>query len=274
MNSYIIEHRVRTLANLYGDRLEHGGFEFREWDNVWPPCGAWIARREMQATSALEAINQFRPELWPTLDRIATVSQCYTLAETQSFLIIRQNDNDERIFFLRYVRDRSPSPLGLLDDQRKALKKLEALGDKMHALSFLRDATNAPPSYARLAMLLSTLEALAGERPVAPCPDNDSPRRAEEGEMRRTDMKFIKNKILKDNKLYSNLYHSGPRLRHALAHGREVDLKAHAGNNIDYLDAIYKFILRFINETCDPARPKSLGEVQGLRFVYDVTEGY
>jgi hypothetical protein len=86
MNKYLIEHKIRTLAELWDKPFEHEGFEFRQWDFAVAEgsCGdAWIARKGIEASSAQQAINTFRSDLLPIVDKVAFVSQCYTTSWRQ-----------------------------------------------------------------------------------------------------------------------------------------------------------------------------------------------
>ena len=67
--------------------------------------------------------------------------------------------------------------------------------------------------------------------------------------MRRTNMNLIKKEILKDEELWKPLYYSGPRLRHALAHGHKIDLNEKKYQDIDYIDRVYKAIVAYLNAT-------------------------
>ncbi|MFB3046392.1 MAG: hypothetical protein ACE10A_08830, partial [Acidiferrobacterales bacterium] len=89
MNTYLIEHKIRTLAKLWKP-CTHDGYEFRQWDFTGPdgPIGdAWITRKTIDASTVVDAITGFRVELFRLLDRIAFISQCFTSAEFESFLI-------------------------------------------------------------------------------------------------------------------------------------------------------------------------------------------
>jgi hypothetical protein len=243
MNAYLIAHKIRTLAEIWSEApFSHGGFEFRQWGFAWsvgrPQARAWIAKREMCATSWIEAITAFRADLFRIVDRIAAVSQCHTTASTESFLVLRKNDNSERIFLLKYSRVRPPVPLVFNEQSVEALNKLDALGDKLHALEYLREATASTTFLTRLIMLLATLEALAGEKPS-------------KGNRRKTDKDFIKNEILKDDALYNRLYETGTRLRHAIAHGHKLDLTEDVRLGIDYVGQVYMAIIAYLNDHFD-----------------------
>jgi hypothetical protein len=190
MNTYLIEHKIQTLAAIWSDKpFVHGGYEFRQWEfgrsSFRPQEKAWIAKREMCATSWIEAINAFRADLFRIVDRIAAVSQCHTMASAESFLVLRKNDNPELIFLLRYSRARQPVPRAFNEQSVEALDKLDALGDKLHALEYLREATASTTILTRIVMLLATLETLAGEKPPI-------------GNRRMTNTDFIKNDPYQD----------------------------------------------------------------------------
>jgi hypothetical protein len=265
MNTYRIEHKIRTLAEIWSEEpFSHGGYEFRQWgfggSSFRPQGQAWIAKREMCATSWMEAINTFRADLFRIVDRIAAVSQCHTMASAESFLVLRKNDNPERIFLLRYSQARQPVPLAFNEQSVEALDKLDALGDKLHALEYLREATASTTFLTRIVMLLATLEALAGEKPPI-------------GNRRMTDTDFIKNEILKDDALYNRLYVSGTRLRHAIMHGHKLDLTEDVHFGIDYVERVYTAIVRYLNDRFDlTINTKVIGPQRTPYGNYELTE--
>ena len=110
MNDYVIEHRISTISNLWEQFTFHG-FVFRPWQinpGDRPVGDSWIARKTVQALAAQEAINAFRAELLPIVDKIAFVSQCHTSADYESLFIQRENGNPEGAFFFRFYAERRP----------------------------------------------------------------------------------------------------------------------------------------------------------------------
>ena len=133
MNEYLIEHKIDTLADLLDQRFDYDGFQFRQWDfNITNGSlgDAWIARKIVTAESVQDAINMYRASLFPIVDRIVFISQCSGLAEFGSFFILRQNNNEARIFFFRFIESASGVPLQFNATEQAALRSLEAIENR------------------------------------------------------------------------------------------------------------------------------------------------
>ncbi len=239
MSLYHIEHRITTVAELY-DRFEFRGFTLAPWkyDPVSGTCGdAWCVIKAIEAENVDEAFLTFRRELLSIVDRIAFVSQCYTVAEQDPYLVIRINDNERRQLFFRYSEERPVTPLMFMDEEKNALEALEAYKDKGDVFRYLREATNATTFYTRWMMLISALEAMAGERVDL------------KGRRKQTKTTYIENEILKAKDLYEKLYGYGTGLRHKLMHGGKVDLTSDEHKDRNYVAEIYEAILRYFRES-------------------------
>ena len=165
MNSYLIQHKIKTLSQLWKP-IDHRGFHFSNWNFTFQDGAtgdAWIAEKIIQATSAVDAINAFRRELIPITDRTALSSQCFTTAELEAFNITKQNGNTSHIFFFRYTNERRGVPLHFGEEEISSLTALEQYEQRGDVFRYLREAINASTFYTRLAMLLAVLEAIAGQ---------------------------------------------------------------------------------------------------------------
>lgn len=231
MNEYLIEHKIKTLSQL-SEPFDYEGFNFRQWDfnyrNGW--LGeAWISKKTIVAKNATEAINNFRKELIPIADCIAFVSQCYTTVELEPFMILKQNNNLEKILFLRYSYESKGVPLHFNDEEKNALKSLENFKEK-HTFRYLRESTNSSTFYTRLAMLVAALESIAGQKLIK--------------DKKYTNKEYIEKEIIKDENLFKKIFTYGEGIRPQLFHGCEIDLDS---ENINYVAEIYKKIVNFFN---------------------------
>jgi hypothetical protein len=82
MNEYYIEHGIKTLSELYEPFTFHE-FKFEQWDTrLGAPCGrAWRVSKTVNAETFREAFSQFYFGLFPLVNRIAFVSQCFMMIE-------------------------------------------------------------------------------------------------------------------------------------------------------------------------------------------------
>ncbi len=225
MNEYKISHKIKTLAELW-EPFAYKGFNFRQWDFTiadGPKGEAWIVEKEIKASNLLNAINKFRKELLDIIQQCCFVSQCYFSFIPESWMVLKKNNNDENIFFLRFTKEVEAVSLHFDKEEIESLKKLDSFPRKP-AFMYLNESTNAVTFYSRLAMLIITLESIAGEK---------SPN--------VTDKEFIKNKILKDDKLFDEIFARGSGIRNKIFHGKDVDITD------NYIDNIYKKIVEYFN---------------------------
>jgi hypothetical protein len=212
-------------------------FDFCHWDfnfrDGWIG-DAWVAKKVIAAPNVKEAINTFRDELIPIIDRIAFVSQCFTIVEAEPFIVIKQNNNTEKILFLRYTRGAAGTPLMFDDDEIESLKQLEPFQDKEHVFRFLRESTYGMTLHTRLPMLISALEGMAGE--IVHKRGN------------KTNMDFIRNEILNDEKLYNRIFQYDQGIRQQLLHGKKLDVVRDESEEINYIQEVYKKIVQFFND--------------------------
>lgn len=251
MNTYIIEHKVRTLAELYEGIAGNGifefrGFQFRQWDFTIAQGAvgeAWIARKEIQAYDFLDAISSFRRDLLDIVRRVSFVSQCFTTAELESFFVFRINNNPSQSFYYNFSEDAGPVPLHFDEDEKTSLLKLEDFNRPM-ALEYIAQSTRSATYTTRLAMLIIALESIAGEVTSG-----------------KTDMEFIKKKILKDEDLHDEIFHFGTGVRNKIFHGKEI-----VATEKNYVKVVYDKIIDFFNEEYRTSIDRSVIDPQRTPF--------
>lgn len=160
------------------------------------------------------------------------------LIKSRNFFVKKLNDNPQNAIFFHYSRRASPVPLMFGGEEIEVLMALENYEEKGDVFKFLREACAGVSFYTRCTMLISTLEAIAGE-------DNKSMKPG-----KHTNKEYINNEILRDNALYEQLYAYGSGLRSHLMHGKHLDLKAQDIQEVDFIGKIYRAILRYFREKC------------------------
>ncbi|MEQ8805194.1 MAG: hypothetical protein RIE87_17725 [Rhodospirillales bacterium] len=237
MNQYKFIRRFKTLAELY-EPFKFRNFTFRSWnyDALSGTCGdAWLVESVYEADRVEEANVAFSDELADAINRIAFVSQCFTWSEFEPFLIFKLNKNEQRKIFFRYAEDHGSVGLSFLGEEISALQALEAYQEKGDVFRYLKEAGNAPTFYTRMAMLMSALEAMAGQ-------DINS-----KG-WKVTKKNYIRDKILKNDKLFNHLYEPKTGFRNNLVHGGTVDWSGKGPVDFDYIREVYSAIVRYFRE--------------------------
>lgn len=241
MNEYSIFHKIKTLATIW-EPFEYKDFYFRQWDFTitnGPKGDAWIVNKIITANNLLDAINNFCKDLFNIIERCCFVSQCYFSMLPESWMVIKQNNNEENVFFLRFSREIEGVSLHFDKEEIESLIKLDNFS-KDPVFIYLAESTRARSFYSRLAMLIITLESIAGEK-----------------QPNVTDKDYIKNEILKDNNVYNEIFKYGDGIRNKIFHGKEVKILD------NYIDKIYKKIVEYFNtkyltnislEVIDPQR--------------------
>ncbi len=237
MNKYLIEHKIKTIADLY-DPFEYKNFHFRSWDfNFAEGCigDAWIAKKVVSAKNATEAINLFRRELFFLIGKLSFISQCYFDAKLESYLIFKQNNNPKKILFLYITRERDGVSLNFGKDEIVALKKLNKF-KKQSVFKYLNESTNATTYYTRLAMLIIVLESIAGDKKqeeICKC--------GQDRKFITTDKEKIK-EILNDEKLYKSIFDYKDGIRNKIFHGKEIN------KSDNYVEKVYEKIIFYFNK--------------------------
>lgn len=231
MNTYLIEHKIKTISELWDftdnqQPFNFRGFEFRQWDfNISDGAigDAWIAKREVEAKNAESAIQFFRKELIDIVRRVAFVSQCFASADLEPYFILRLNDNPEQVLFLSYSEESEHVSLHFGEEEKESLEKLEKFPNPV-VLEYIAQSGRAATYTTRLAMLIIALESIAGE--INPG---------------KTNMQYIKDEILKNYDLHDEIFKFGTGIRNKIFHGKEI-----VGGK-DYAQIIYDRIIDFFN---------------------------
>jgi hypothetical protein len=238
MNQYFIEHKIKTLAELY-EPFSFRGFTFEQWDSspaIGPTGEAWRASKIIEAPNVDDAFKVFIDDFYPVVNRVAFVSQCFTMIELQPFIAVRLNDNNDYTFFFYGTKERRGVPLAFDADEIHALMELEKFKEKGDVFRFLREATNATSFYTRFAMLTSSIEAMAGEIPDT------------KGNTKITNKEYISRYIIQDEKLYDNIFGYRDGLRNVISHGNKPDLNEERHEGFEYIRDVYQSILKYFSE--------------------------
>jgi len=228
MNQYLIEHKVRTLAELWDGNFSYEGYDFRQWDFTITKGAlgnAWIAKKIIEAESVLKAINIFRDEFVPIVERMSFISQCFASVDSEPYLIIRENNNPEHILFLFFSKKRKAVPLHFSDSEMEDLNKLNNF-ERQAVFKYLNESTNANTYYTRLAMLVISLESIASMMKKG---------------TELTAKEYIRQEVLKDDDLYTKLFEKGTGIRNKLFHGQEINITE------NYVEKVYKKIVEYFN---------------------------
>lgn len=238
MNKYRIQHKIKTLAQLSFSKPEWTEIEIdwykikNRWFNIqqWPFWNAWIIEKNIEAWHYIEALNIFRRSFNIIAQRICFISQCYFEFLDESRLIEKLNNNPEKIFILHDIRDRVPVWLYFTEKELKDFKIIEKELIDNPCFMYLQASNNTLWYHAKLSLLCSALEALAGK---------------EEKESKEwiytTYNKDIMKIILWDN--YYNKIFGKNWLRHKIQHWDFI-------NDFyweNYIEIIYKKILEYFN---------------------------
>lgn len=250
MNTYLIEHKIKTLTELWEHAegrqdFEFRGFKFRQWDFTIADGAigdAWIAHKEIQADSFLDAINSFRKELMDIVRRISFVSQCFATADVEPFFVVKLNNNIDQIFFLSFFKENGSVPLHFDEDEKESLKKLESFHQPV-AFEYIAQSTRSATHTTRLAMLIIALESIAGE--ITPG---------------KTNMKYIEEEILKDKILHDEIFQFGTGIRNKIFHGKDIV------SGKDYAKIIYDKIVAYFNDKYDIKIDTSVVQPQRVPF--------
>ncbi|OGD56941.1 hypothetical protein A2V71_02995 [Candidatus Berkelbacteria bacterium RBG_13_40_8] len=236
MNDYLIEYKIKTLSELW-EPFEYKGFSFKNWDfSGARGCfgDAWIVSRQIEAKNAQEAFLTFQNELNSIVERIGFISQCSTTINSQPFLILKLNSDEEKIFFFLNSKEVSPVPLHFTEEEKDALIKLEGF-EKQDVFKYLNESTNTETYYTRLAMLVITLESIAGEKELT-----EKCKCGKERKIIVTDKDIIKT-LLNDEAVFKAIFSYNGGLRNNLFHGKSITIDK------DYAGVIYKKLVEHFN---------------------------
>lgn len=241
MNQYSIHQKIKTISDLCildekGVPLPIiiDGIEFKQWDfNLADGCkgDAWIAEGKEEAKNYHEAFFAFRKKLSNIVPKIAFVSQCYMDYTQETFLVNKINDNSEKIAFIHYVFERGVTGLMFMEEEGDDFEKLK--GENNEFFWYMTDCYNTTGYTAKLLLIFSALESLAGKEVKKDADGNDY----------ETYNKDKMKEIIGD-KLYNTVYGKGG-MRHKLTHGEYID-PSFSGTN--YVDLFHKLILEHFNK--------------------------
>lgn len=244
MNTYLIEHKIRTLSNLSVGLDDSGRQEpmmiiddyiFEQWDfnfgDGWIG-DAWVVSKSVTATTFLEAIKKFRNNLDLIIQKVGFVSQCYMDFYGESFLILKENDNDEKIFLYRHFIEVDGIGLHFGMDELGSYEQLKSF-EFVGVFRFLQESRNVVGFIPKLVLLFSALEAMCDRIECV----ND---RGETYFKYNTDTM----KEILGNNLFDILFGTGG-IRHKLDHGEFVVFS----DNL--VEKIYTKIVEYFNKKCD-----------------------
>lgn len=204
MHKYLIQYEVKTPASLF-DPFNYHGFSFRPWQPN-EVLDKWIVEKTVEAENYTQAYNLFIKELIPVASRLSVSSQCSFQLRGRSFLVYRTDNNSTQNIYINYTQPRDVVGLPFDKPEIENLPKLESI-ERIGALIYLQEASEAITPYTRLVMLIMASEGLAGEKEGAKgYPTTDK----------------IKLKGIIGTELFQKLY-AEDRIRHKVFHGKEVD---------------------------------------------------
>ncbi|MCJ7789738.1 MAG: hypothetical protein MUP69_06065 [Candidatus Atribacteria bacterium] len=225
MNKYKITQKIKTLAHLL-QPFDCEEFHFKQWGPTvkdGPTGHAWIADKLIEAGDIVKANNKFRKDLFKIITQCCLVSQCYFRMISEPFMVLKQNNNPNNIFYLYHTNERMAVSLPFGKEEIESVKHLKSFPRK-GAFMYINESTNATSFYSRLAMLIIALESIAGEKSISV-----------------TDKDYIKNDILKDNVLFDKIFQYETGIRNKIFHGKEVEIKD------NYVKKIYESIVKYFN---------------------------
>jgi hypothetical protein len=177
MNTYKVQHKVHTLSQISIHKISDYRVppEFTiEWFRIIPfeyiPAQqhlsekAWIVEKEVKWNNAFEALDLFYVEFNKISPKIAFLSQCYFEYLSQSFVILKMNDNPEKKFVCRDVSSINGIPLHFQDQEIidfNIIMNTEELKDNQ-VFIYLQDYYNSTVWRSKAMLLFAALEALAG----------------------------------------------------------------------------------------------------------------
>ena len=162
MDDYLIKYKIATVAELFKP-FEFDGYEFAPYDQKeCCNCDAWVASKIIKANTYSDAISKFIKGLIPQIEKCSVVSECAFRIVANSFFVYKQTNNPEKIIFIYFVQDVGHTGLQFDEEQISELPKMATIPNQQ-AFMYIMEASNATTFYTRLTMLLSAVEALAGE---------------------------------------------------------------------------------------------------------------
>lgn len=234
MNTYIIQHRLHTLAQYYASKdncittsFDLDDAKFSHWSfNIVEGYRTqfWIIEDQVSAKNYIDAIAKFNKKISVIIAKMSLISQCYSEYLDQPYLIYKQGSD---IAFFRYTKSSTGVPLGFGDDSLCALKDLHNRQDiNSEFYYYWNDMINATGYSAKLLLMCSALEALV----------KSSINQKQKYEF----LEDILGYELKDKIWGTNL-----GIRHRLIHGEYFSEEADKEN---YLQQIYEKVVGYFND--------------------------
>lgn len=242
MNTYLIQQKVESFSEIYEqDKFTINGYLFEQWEykHLEPNENAWLIQKHIDSENIIDAMNQFKNELIPILNRVSLISQCGIQCVENSIFVLKTNNNQENIFFLIALDDSEEVPLSFQTEEIESLKKIINMENEV-IFDLLSVSNLSMTNHSRLVPLILALEAMAGEREIisqcSKCGDTSR-------KYLSTDKEKIK-LILDDSNLYKKIYHHNDGLRNKLFHGKIFEFR----DGVDYAQRIYDQIIRYFNK--------------------------
>jgi hypothetical protein len=228
---YRIHHKIWTVADLDQPQIIQG-FLVRAIE-TGSDAGAWMATDEIDAPDFISAFNLSRPRLVQTVDALCVVTQCSFSLAAASWMVYRVGDNPERVLYFWHLQNRPTVGMPIWEPrQLNDAARLTSFGNP-GALHYFREAVNAATPSARLALMVITAEALAGQvKVVRNCPECGC--EYSYGGTNRSELELVLGQ-----EAYSRLYkNNNGTLRHRLLHGSAIDESSAAEVSVLAYDSI------------------------------------
>lgn len=247
MNTYSIQHRVKTLAQLEFVSsdweetipIDIDGYSIRQqWHSLerWIYGDTWIVKKEVEWENWIDALNLFRRGFNKIAERLSFVSQCSLEFLDQSRLIEKTNDNPDKIFQVCIIDETKPVGLHIGQKDIDNYNNLKDICNDNPFFMYMNAVSSTIWYHAKLSLLCSALEALAGKKEKI----------NEKWVIYYTtyDVEEMKT-ILSTQDDYDKIFGPGWRwLRHKIQHGDFID----RFNWTDYVSWIYTKILEYFNK--------------------------
>lgn len=165
MNTYIIEHSVKTTSMISSrDKLNIDWFIFTNQKynaSEWSSLGLLI-KKEVEASTWMEAIDKFRTELKWIVDKISFLIQWYIDFFDESRLIHKRKNNQNNWFICFLNKWTEWWSLDICSDTIIDLNNISSVSSLFY--DYIHQANNTYWNYGRLWLLFWALEALAWKK--------------------------------------------------------------------------------------------------------------
>ncbi len=207
-----------------GINFSHWSFNYTQgWQEDF-----WLAKGEMEALIAVDAINDFRRKLGLIVPKVALIGQSYAEYVVEPWLLKKDGSD---IALYRHTKDRPGVGLMFQEQERKALELLLKNTEIPSAFyAYWNDAVNSIGYSPKLVLMFSAIESLVKDKNG------------------KKDWSKIENILGKDltMDLYGTKQKPETGLRHRLVHGEYFN---NGDSQKDYLDLLHKKVISYFNET-------------------------